>query len=194
MSPIPPRFPSSSLSRYIHNSYVNTAVCCIVLLALDFWTVKNVTGRLLVGLRWWNNIQEDGSSQWVFESHLDETNLDTIDREVFWKTTYVWCALWVVLFVINLFSFSFDWLLLICIALGFSCSNLVGYWKCSKDAKSRMLAAFQNSMAQTIAVNSIFGAAPESGNRSTSVPPGFQPGSVATGTPMVSMAAPKTSV
>jgi hypothetical protein len=38
------------------------------LLASDFWTVKNVTGRLLVGLRWWNNIKDDGENEWVFES------------------------------------------------------------------------------------------------------------------------------
>ncbi len=40
----------------------------ILLLAFDFWTVKNVTGRLLVGLRWWNKIEEDGTSTWMFES------------------------------------------------------------------------------------------------------------------------------
>lgn len=26
------------------------------------------TGRLLVGLRWWNYVDEDGQSHWVFES------------------------------------------------------------------------------------------------------------------------------
>jgi len=26
----------------------------MVFAALDFWTVKNVSGRLLVGLRWWS--------------------------------------------------------------------------------------------------------------------------------------------
>ena len=35
---------------------------------MDFWTVKNVTGRLLVGLRWWNHVDEDGKSHWVFEN------------------------------------------------------------------------------------------------------------------------------
>lgn len=40
----------------------------VLLLAADFWTVKNITGRLLVGLRWWNKVNEDGSSEWVFES------------------------------------------------------------------------------------------------------------------------------
>lgn len=29
---------------------------------------QNVTGRLLVGLRWWNQIDEDGRSLWVFEA------------------------------------------------------------------------------------------------------------------------------
>lgn len=26
--------------------------------AVDFWITKNVTGRLLVGLRWWEEIDE----------------------------------------------------------------------------------------------------------------------------------------
>lgn len=42
----------------------------VVLLALDFWTVRNVSGRTLVGLRFWNQVDEDGSSYWVFE-HRD---------------------------------------------------------------------------------------------------------------------------
>ena len=28
----------------------------VLLLALDFWTVKNVSGRLMVGLRWRNEV------------------------------------------------------------------------------------------------------------------------------------------
>ena len=36
--------------------------------AFDFWIVKNVTGRLLVGLRWWSRIKEDGTEEWIFES------------------------------------------------------------------------------------------------------------------------------
>ena len=35
---------------------------------MDFWTVKNITGRLLVGLRWWNHIDENGQSKWIFEN------------------------------------------------------------------------------------------------------------------------------
>eukprot|EP00808_Paulinella_micropora_P022170 g8441.t1 len=40
------------------DNFVVVFVTCIILLAFDFWTVKNVSGRLLVGLRWWNDIKE----------------------------------------------------------------------------------------------------------------------------------------
>ena len=33
----------------------------------DFWTVKNVSGRILVGLRWWNEVKED-QTVWIFEA------------------------------------------------------------------------------------------------------------------------------
>ncbi len=55
-------------SLIFNGNFVLVSVLCILFLAFDFWTVKNVSGRLLVGLRWWNEIKDDGSSQWIFES------------------------------------------------------------------------------------------------------------------------------
>lgn len=45
-------------SGIITSNFIFVAVVTILLLAADFWTVKNVTGRLLVGLRWWNYVKE----------------------------------------------------------------------------------------------------------------------------------------
>lgn len=68
-----------------------TFVALILLVSMDFWTVKvlgdlksfmcqklipaftlyihkNVTGRLLVGLRWWNFIDDEGNSHWIYEN------------------------------------------------------------------------------------------------------------------------------
>jgi hypothetical protein len=50
-------------------------IIVMLLLAADFWNVKNVSGRLLVGLRWWNESNEDGNSLWVFET-ADVSNLE----------------------------------------------------------------------------------------------------------------------
>jgi hypothetical protein len=56
------------LGTIFSDNFTLIFVVTILLLAFDFWTVKNVSGRLLVGLRWWNEIQPDGSNKWVFES------------------------------------------------------------------------------------------------------------------------------
>lgn len=53
------------------NSFVIIFVVTVFLAALDFWVVKNVSGRILVGLRWWNEISEQGDSVWKFEA-LDQ--------------------------------------------------------------------------------------------------------------------------
>lgn len=56
------------LSNFVSDHFVELFLTVILLLALDFWTVKNVSGRLMVGLRWWNKVEEDGTSTWMFES------------------------------------------------------------------------------------------------------------------------------
>ena len=43
-------------------------IIVITLNALDFWTVKNVSGRILVGLKWWSKINESGKEEWMFAS------------------------------------------------------------------------------------------------------------------------------
>lgn len=40
----------------------------IILGSVDFWITKNISGRILVGLRWWNEVKEDGQEVWIFES------------------------------------------------------------------------------------------------------------------------------
>eukprot|EP00927_Polykrikos_kofoidii_P060454 TRINITY_DN55435_c0_g1_i1.p1 TRINITY_DN55435_c0_g1~~TRINITY_DN55435_c0_g1_i1.p1 ORF type:complete len:223 (+),score=30.74 TRINITY_DN55435_c0_g1_i1:73-741(+) len=118
-------------------SYVMTFILATVFAAVDFWTVKNVTGRLLVGLRWWNYVREDGSSTWIFESNPEEDLVNKIDRTVFWTLLYVWPLLWLVIFVVNVIGLSFEWMLLNLMTFTFATANLAGYWKCSKAAKKR---------------------------------------------------------
>ena len=38
-----------------------TFIIVVLFAAVDFWTVKNVTGRILVNLRWWSEIDEWGN-------------------------------------------------------------------------------------------------------------------------------------
>jgi hypothetical protein len=108
-------------------------VACIMLLAFDFWTVKNVTGRLLVGLRWWNEVRDDGSSVWIFESKPDNRHVHPNDSFVFWTALYSTPVIWFV-FGLGTLTGSFQYLIIVVVALSMSGANVIGYWKCQKDA------------------------------------------------------------
>eukprot|EP00397_Hematodinium_sp_SG-2012_P032202 GEMP01034263.1.p1 GENE.GEMP01034263.1~~GEMP01034263.1.p1 ORF type:complete len:189 (-),score=4.60 GEMP01034263.1:1473-2039(-) len=124
--------------RSIFDRYILTFIVVTVLVALDFWTVKNVSGRKLAGLRWSSRTAEDGSNSWVFQSVKDETSLNQVDRNVFWMGLYIWPVVWLIIGIANFVSLSFSWLVLVGLAFGFAVSNLIGFWKCSKDAKKSM--------------------------------------------------------
>ena len=95
-SPLPPS-PSflSMLTSclFLDSSLISSQIVMVViLLSMDFWNTRvrpsrelplcrssrradpflffqqNVAGRTLVGLRYWNQVDEDGESSWVFES------------------------------------------------------------------------------------------------------------------------------
>ncbi|KAG7400408.1 Golgi apparatus membrane protein TVP23 A [Phytophthora boehmeriae] len=144
-------------SIFIDN-FVFIFVVCILLLAFDFWTVKNVTGRLLVGLRWWNRINDDGTSEWVFESHEDMTEIDPLDSRVFWTGLYGAPALWVLFLIVAVLKFNVEWALIVLVAVALSGANIIGYTRCKKDAKQKMqslmsqgaLGAFSSSAGSSI--------------------------------------------
>jgi hypothetical protein len=46
-------------------------VLTTILLAVDFWQVKNVSGRLLVGLRWWQEQTDQGIFKPQFRHKMD---------------------------------------------------------------------------------------------------------------------------
>lgn len=84
---------------------------------MDFWTVKNITGRLLVGLRWWNHVDEDGKSHWVFENRKTNQQNNsmsviesTTEANIFWLAIFVADLLWVAFFFVSLLTFSFKWM------------------------------------------------------------------------------------
>lgn len=136
-------FKGGAIALYIFGSffgmdYVTVFVTSTLLLALDFWTVKNITGRLLVRLRWWISISEDGSNQWYFESAPQKTTISPIDRRVFWWGLYGGVIAWSFFAFASFLSLSFEWLIVDAIGLGLTGANLWGYLKCSSDASKRL--------------------------------------------------------
>jgi len=136
-------FKSLAVLTYIFGNLVTSGfvflfVICVLFLSFDFWTTKNISGRLLVGLRWWNEVKEDGSNVWIFESRPSNRIVHPTDSRTFWMGLYISPIAWLLLALGALFSFNFQWLLVVIVALLLNGANCIGYWKCERDAKKKL--------------------------------------------------------
>lgn len=66
-----------------------------------------IKGRLLVGLRWWNYVDDDGVSHWVYESRPKVSLINVLINTVFYNA---YCNFWLLLDVSFFFVefFFFD--------------------------------------------------------------------------------------
>jgi hypothetical protein len=101
--------------QLLSSNFVLIFIVTILLLAIDFYYLKNIAGRRLVGLRWWNEVDSTtGDGRWVFESADAESREQNVtDKRFFWMALYVQPVLWVVLAVFALIGLKFIWLTLV---------------------------------------------------------------------------------
>lgn len=133
---------------------VLTFILTTTFLAVDFWTVKNVTGRILVGLRWWNKVKDDGTSEWIFESGA-EGQLSALDKNIFWIALYAFPLYWCLAAISNLLSFSPNFVVLNIMGISFAGTNAVGYSKCSRSGQQQMSNWATNQAMKVFASNAV---------------------------------------
>ncbi|KAH9808864.1 hypothetical protein DFH28DRAFT_907190 [Melampsora americana] len=126
------------LCGFLSDSYVFSTVIVVVFLSIDFWTVRNVSGRVLVGLRFWNQVDEDGSSYWVFESRDPSQPSNAVDSKMFWTALYAFPMAWVFLFFIGLLKFNLSFLPIVLLALVFNFTNTIGFTYADRDSKRKL--------------------------------------------------------
>jgi hypothetical protein len=90
-------------------------IITMLLLAMDFYYLKNIAGRRLVGLRWWNEVDTStGDGRWVFESADPATrDINPTDKRFFWIALYAQPVLWIALAILALVGLNFIWLTLV---------------------------------------------------------------------------------
>ncbi|KAK7070046.1 Golgi apparatus membrane protein TVP23 B [Halocaridina rubra] len=134
------------LCGFFSNGFIGSFIVIVVLLSMDFWTIKNITGRLMVGLRWWNYIDDEGQSHWVFEARKGglQGRVSQTEVRVFWAALVVFPIIWSILFLIALFSFNLKWAMVVLIALTLSGSNLYGYLRCKLGKSDSITQSIKN--------------------------------------------------
>ncbi|CCG81700.1 FAM18B [Taphrina deformans PYCC 5710] len=127
------------------SNFILIFVIIVLLLAFDFWTIKNVSGRLLVGLRWFSETGNDGSSIWVFESADSQNPINATDNRLFWGILYATPVVWLLLAFVAILKFEFVWLTLVIIAIVLNMANALAYTRCDKDAKMKFARSLGSS-------------------------------------------------
>lgn len=111
----------------------------IIFAVIDFWVVKNVTGRLLVNLRWWSEIDEDGNENWVYENDEDQTRpVGSTDTWVFWSALYATPVVWGFFAFMDFLSLKIFWMNVCIICCTLSSINVSGYYNCKQDLKGKI--------------------------------------------------------
>uniref|UniRef100_A0A8C0XL46 Golgi apparatus membrane protein TVP23 homolog n=1 Tax=Castor canadensis TaxID=51338 RepID=A0A8C0XL46_CASCN len=138
---------------WFSKSFVGCFVTVLLLLSFDFWSVKNVTGRLLVGLRWWNQIDEDGKSHWVFEARkVSSQHVTATEAEarIFWLGLIICPVIWILFFFSALFSLKLKWLALVIAGISLQAANLYGYILCKMGGESDISKVAASFLSQTV--------------------------------------------
>lgn len=125
------------LCYYFVDNYVFVTVGVVVLLAMDFWNCRNVSGRTLVGLRFWNQVDDDGESYWVFESRDPSRPANAIDSRMFWIALYTFPVIWLLLLLLAILKLNLSFIPIVILALVFNCTNVIGFTYADRDAKQR---------------------------------------------------------
>merc|ERR1712029_525526 len=113
-------------------SFVGTFIITVTLISVDFWFTKNISGRLLAGLRWWSNIDEEtGKVVWRYESWSAEERQVSLPFQVrtFWFGMFGQQMFWLLMSVMCLFRLKLSWFLITFVALVLNGSNVVGYMR-----------------------------------------------------------------
>lgn len=128
------------------NRFILHFIVLVLLICGDFWNLKNVAGRLLVGLRWWNEVNfvelstGEFENVWVFESADPSRYINPIDSKVFWALLYGQPVVWIALAVLSVLKFQFLYLILILIAVFLSFTNALAFTKCDKFGRANNIA------------------------------------------------------
>jgi len=150
------------LGLWFTQNFILVFVLTVVLLSFDFYYLKNIAGRRLVGLRWWNEVNpQTGDSHWVFESADPETRTqNATDRRFFWLALYAQPALWVlmgvvaIIKIISLQELTPLWITLVAIALVLTGTNTLAFSRCDRFSQASNLASsalYGSGLARNVA-------------------------------------------
>uniref|UniRef100_A0A2K5QYB3 Golgi apparatus membrane protein TVP23 homolog n=1 Tax=Cebus imitator TaxID=2715852 RepID=A0A2K5QYB3_CEBIM len=123
------------LCELLSSSFIICMVT-IILLSCYFLAVKNVTGRLMIGLPF-----DEDESHWVFESRKEyfqeNKTVSKAESRIFWLGLTACPVLWVI-FAFSALFFRVKWLVVVIMGVVLQGANLYGYIRCKVGSRKNL--------------------------------------------------------
>ena len=123
------------LLAYSFGSFTNITILLIIIKSMEFYTVQNIFGRKLVGLRW--SYDKDFKYESFKQYGLEDFG-NPLDKIIFWYGMYLPIALWLVFCITTLFCFKFIYFFIVLYCLFLEVYQYYGFRGCyyHKDESS----------------------------------------------------------
>nr|CAD2143426.1 unnamed protein product [Meloidogyne enterolobii] len=126
------------LANFFSSSFIIQFLILLFFHSIDLWTVKNITGRYLVGHRWWNLVDSEGKNHWRFEITQQPDKYDPFERQIFWAALVTVPLFWVLLVCTAFLTLQWQWMMIATIGAGMTLTNLYGYLRCKWNNTQEM--------------------------------------------------------
>lgn len=103
---------------------------------INFWFTKNISGRLLLGLHWWNEMKTNSQEKWIFGKQND-FRIINYENTFFWTVLYSSTTIWGVILLIKIEEMN--WIMIIACLISFLLSffNAFGYNRCANEQSKK---------------------------------------------------------
>ncbi|KHJ42600.1 hypothetical protein D918_07319, partial [Trichuris suis] len=145
------------IGGWVIDGFIVTFLLIVVVESLDFWVVKNVTGRKLVGLRWWNYVDDDGKDHWKYECRQKNENFNPVQPQLFWTGLVVFPVIWCVLIALAFISLNWNWMVVCIFCSIMTGSNLFGYLRCKWHSREELSSYLKQSFVSKVFDNTVAG-------------------------------------
>lgn len=129
---------------FVYNSNMIQFLVSFGSMMVDFWITKNLTGRLLVGMRWWSDEDDESSESGAhkellfYESYDADLNFHSFDTSIFWGGMVGSCGFWLFVALGKVLSLDLLWGMVTVTGLLLNWTNLKSYYKCYKFHKLKV--------------------------------------------------------
>lgn len=91
-----------------------------------------------MGLRWWSQIKEDGSEEWIYESMSGDRKANSVDSTIFWLVAYATPIVWLVFAIMQVISLNLNYFFMCFVGFLLPGINLINYIRCQKNHTAMM--------------------------------------------------------